>query len=81
MLKTISIVLTEKMIQQIDDALLHRDFSSRSEFFRVLILMWSKDLEEDIDEKPGEIVDEVDYEFGIPPGEIEKIKEKAKLLN
>lgn len=40
MFKAISITLPEKMIRQIDEALINSEFSCRSEFFRVLIRMW-----------------------------------------
>jgi Arc/MetJ-type ribon-helix-helix transcriptional regulator len=85
MLKPIAITLPEKMIEQIDDMLLEKDFASRSDFFRHLIRMWfmnckSKSCENSGQEEADEAED-VDYEFGIPPAEIEKIKLKAKLLN
>lgn len=86
MLKTISIVLSEKMIQEINEALFDTDFSSRSEFFRHLVRMWFHNLEhadlKNVSRKePKNKATEVELEFGIPLGVIEEIKEKAKLLN
>jgi metal-responsive CopG/Arc/MetJ family transcriptional regulator len=84
MLKPISITLPENMIEKIDDTILKDDFSCRSDFFRHLVRMWFLKSEpfnkagEDVDQKESE---EVDYTYGIPPAELEKIKAKAKLLN
>jgi len=43
MLKVITIALTEKMIRQIDEALISGDFGSRSEFFRIIIRSWFRE--------------------------------------
>lgn len=64
-LKTISVVLPEKMIQEIDEMLLEKNFASRSDFFRHLVRMWQ--LQEG-QENPTK-------EMG------KELEEKAKLLN
>ena len=70
------------MIDQINEVLLEEDFSSRSEFFRVLIRMWFENMKDRPCEEMKEQSEEVNkYEFGIPPEEMKKIKAKAKLLN
>lgn len=79
--KTISLTLPEKMIQQIDEMLLKRDFTSRSDFFRHLVRMWFMNEKDEPHEEVEEEPEEIDLEFGIPPEVIEEIKEKAKLIN
>ena len=97
MLKPISITLPEKMIEQIDEMLLSKDFSSRSEFFRYLVRLWffhqesaeaqggrTGQGEKGRRGKAGEEKDAdelIDLEYGIPKGVIKKIEEQAKLLN
>jgi len=82
MFKVISLTLPENMIQEIDDTLLPGNFSSRSEFFRVIIRKWFDEVRQEPREDTREIVEEVNkFEYGIPPEELEKIKAKAKLRN
>ncbi|MFH1410805.1 MAG: ribbon-helix-helix domain-containing protein [Patescibacteria group bacterium] len=95
MLKTISIVLSEKMIREIDEMLLEKNFASRSDFFRHLVRMWQLQPEQKTakrklkDDEVKDAVSEssedefagVDLEFGIPEDVIKKLEEKAKLLN
>lgn len=84
--KTISITLPEKMICQIDEVLASGDYSSRSDFFRVLIRMWFLPSDQKVspalrEEAPESYQEEIDLEYGIPPELVKKFVEKAKLLN
>lgn len=86
MLKTISIVLPEKLIRQVDANVTQGEFSSRSEFFRVLLLMWFLKSDQELgshlaDASMKNEPNEVDLEYGIPPELLNKFVEKAKLLN
>jgi Arc/MetJ-type ribon-helix-helix transcriptional regulator len=95
MLKTISIVLSEKMIRQIDEALVKDDFGSRSEFFRIMIRAWFAESEEErrsgrsimaakregIIESDQIDVSGVDLEYGIPQELVQKFAEMAKSRN
>jgi len=77
------------MIRQIDVALISGDFSSRSDFFRVLIRSWlsSSDRESHSDIPPPGKTEgqndhiEVDLEYGVPDELIKRFEEKAKLEN
>ena len=76
------------MIDQIDEMLLSKDFSSRSEFFRHLVRMWFANQEAMAGGQIGragqeekDMDDLIDLEYGIPKGVIKKIEEQAKLLN
>ena len=94
MRKITTITLPEKMIEQIDEMLLEKDFVSRSDFIRHLARIWFTNQKKFLShtmqvgevekEKGGEQADkEVDLEYGIPPDIIKEIEEevRAKIKN
>jgi len=81
MFKIVSLTLPENMIQEIDAVLFEGNFSSRSEFFRVVVRKWLEESGNGSQMGEEKVVEELGYEFGISPKEIEEIKAKAKLQN
>jgi len=85
-LKTISVVLPENMIREVDAMLLKEDFASRSDFFRHLVRMFqlkveASRLKEESCGRPDDEFADVDLEHGIPPEIIRKLEAKVELLN
>ncbi len=89
-MKKITLEISKILDNKIDAAVLNEGFHSRSEFLRFLLVTYfnknpfapdTEPADEEKDEKKlifGR--PEEDFEFGIPPDVIEKIKEEARKL-
>ena len=85
-MKRITFEVSDDMYRKIDDATVHEGFMTRSEFLRFLVMDYSR---KNKDASIGKIPNkdnkndftENKYEFGIPPDELEIIKEKARKLS
>ena len=89
MRKITTIALPEKMIERIDEILLEKDFTSRSDFIRHLVRLWFLDQQNHSGhtcnagkskmEKGEHLTDEqIDLEYGIPLHIIREIEAEVR---
>jgi hypothetical protein len=84
-MKRIVFDVSNDMYRKMDDAAVREGFATRAGFLRFLIVTYFKQNEVSSQSENSEETEDDNifgkYEFGIPPDELEKIKEKAQKLS